>query len=116
MTIFNGKTFRKILSAVLVLSMTLSGMFLLSCAKYNADWIIGKTSSEIEDRYGTFDYIMSKSEKNSEGNYCTTTCAYLVKEERVGFLGTDPAEYYAIYFDEEGKAKRIYEKWYVPGG
>ena len=89
---------------------------LSSCSqKYDDKWILGKTSSEIEEKYGTFDYIYSDPDQ-IDGNYYNGGCAYLTKEEKVGYLGTDPAEYYMIYFDSEGKAYEIVKKWYVPGG
>lgn len=91
-------------------------MSLSSCAqKYDKEWILGKTSSEIEERYGPFDYC-GNTEYRSDGNYYNGGCAYRTKEERVGYFGTDPAEYYRVYFDSEGKAYEIKEKWFVPGG
>ncbi|MBQ9161716.1 MAG: hypothetical protein IJX74_00430 [Clostridia bacterium] len=67
------------------------------------------------EKYGNFDYT-SNPQNQINGNYFDCKCAYKTKEERVGFFGTDPAEYYAIYFDADGIAYKIDEKWYVPGG
>lgn len=86
-----------------------------SCSTYDNNFIIGKTSSEIEEKYGDFDYT-SNPQNLRDGNYFKCKCAYKTKEEKVGFLGTDPAEYYAIVFDEDGIAISVYEKWFVPGG
>ena len=73
--------------------------------KYNEKWIIGKTKAEIEERYGEFDL------KFDVGTY-----VYKVKESRRGFFGTDPEEFFAVFFDENGVAYKVKEKYYRPGG
>ena len=89
---------------------------LSSCSQmYDDEWILGKTSSEIEKKYGSFDYLYNNPDQ-IEGNYYNGGCAYLTKEERVGFLGAHPEEYYMIFFNPEGKAYKVVKKWYVPGG
>lgn len=103
-----------ILSLILALLMNL--FFLTSCTQYNTEWIIGKTSSEIEKRYGIFDQAPTSPEFQKDGNYISCRCGYTTKEEHVGFLGTDPTEYFVIYFDSEGKAYKVIEDWVVPGG
>ena len=93
----------------------------LSGCGYDEEWIIGKTSAEIQERYGTFyqvrvlpygDPIEVNEDticKNAEGYYLT-------KEERVGWLGTYPEEYFVIRFDENGIAIDCYEELGGKGG
>lgn len=108
---------KKPVCTVLLLLCILSLLCLTSCSRYDEDWIIGKTSSEIEEKYGTFDVRIGGDQmKNKEGNYVSTCCGYLTREKQVGYLGTSPEEYFMIYFDKEGKAYRIEHPWYVPGG
>ncbi len=63
---------------------------------YNDRWIIGKSASEIEEKYGEFEKHFS----NSSG--------YCVKPSRIDWWGdaTWP-EYYMIYFDENGIAYKV---------
>ncbi len=104
---------------VLVLLIVVVLLFLLSQIvaslrpDYDEGWIIGKTASEIEARYGSFDLPGSIAE---DGNYYNCGCAYRTKEARVGFFGTDPDEFFMIYFNGEGKAYDIKYPWFVPGG
>lgn len=100
---------RIILSTLILVFAT---VILSSCLgePYDTEWIIGKTEEEIVQRYGEFD-IRSP---NDDGSYYSG--GYLVKEEHVGYLGTDPAEYYLIYFDPNGYAYEVNDKYIVPGG
>ncbi len=104
---------RMCLVSVFLLMLVLP--LLTACSRYDEEWIIGKTSSEIEERYGSFDYIM-ENEQFPDGSESCRRCAYLIKKERVGFFGTDPTEYFLIVFDADGKAQSIESPWYVPGG
>ncbi len=107
------KTHKCIIASLIMLIMiSLSSCF----QKYDEQWILGKSSSEIEEKYGSFDYFYGNPDCRLDGNYYNGGCAYIVKEENVGFLGTSPSEYYMIYFSSDGKAYRIEEKWIVPGG
>ena len=107
------------LVALLCAAMVLLNLFsLCSCGgkyKYDKEWILGKTSSEIEERYGEFDRKPRQgSIYEKDGNYYNAQAGYLLKEERVGYLGTDPAEYYMIWFDEYGQAVGVDEEWSDP--
>ena len=84
-------------AALLVIALCLS-----SCAKYSEDDIIGLTSSEIIEKYGDFD--RKRGTPDEDGLYRDCACGYLISEEKVGFLGTTPPEYFMIYFDENGVA------------
>lgn len=101
---------------ILILVLLMSLFFCTSCTQYDTEWIIGKTSSEIEKRYGIFDNAPTSPEFQKDGNYINSRCGYIAKEEYVGFFGTYPNEYFVIYFDSEGKAYKIIEDWVVPGG
>lgn len=87
---------------------------LVGCStKYSADDFIGKSSAQIEAEFGIFDCCeMPVSE---DGLYRSTACGYTIKEQRVGFLGTDPEVLFFITFDEYGIAVACY-KGYRPGG
>ena len=109
----------KITFRISVLLILLSFIIVTCCScvdeKYDKKWIIGKTSSEIEERYGKFDILLN-DEKDENGNYINEGCGYLTKKARTGFLGTDPDEFLIIYFDENGVAYKIKENFPRPGG
>ena len=80
---------------------------------YNAEYYIGKTSSQIEEEYGAFDCCGRPS--SEDGVYRNTACGYTIQEPKRGFLGTDPEWLVFICFDENGVAYDTYEG-YRPGG
>lgn len=92
---------------LLLLSLLL---LLCSCNKnpYDTEWIIGKTSAEIEERYGAF--YQCSMPVSEDGLYRNCRCSLVIKERRVEFLGTDPAEVLAISFDENGIAYKTFEE------
>lgn len=85
-----------------------------SSKNYNKEWMIGKTSSEIEIKYGEFDICLNEEKIGS--NYCNTGCGYLTKKQENGVFGTKSDEFIMIYFDENGKAYKIVEDYPRPGG
>ena len=97
------KRFISIFILCVLLSTVLSG-----CG-YDEEWIIGKTSVEIQEQYGTFYRVELLPDSRYEGYY-------LIKEERVGYLGTYPEEYFVIRFDENGIAVDCYEELGGKGG
>lgn len=94
---------------LIALSLLLTILF-ISCAgkQYDEKWIIGKTYSEILDKYGEFD-IYSYPERIIDGMCYNAGCGYLTKEGQPGFLGTPPDEFYMIYFDSNGLAYEVEE-------
>ena len=109
------KRFISIFILCVLLSTVLSG-----CG-YDEEWIIGKTSVEIQEQYGTFyrvellpggPYVQA----DADVFYKNADCYYLIKEERVGYLGTYPEEYFVIRFDENGIAVDCYEELGGKGG
>lgn len=78
---------------------------------YDPEDFIGLTSAEIVESYGEFDVRKAYSGKNNL--YYKGACGYIVAEAQVGFLGTEPPEYFMIYFDENGIA---YKCAYETGG
>ena len=70
--------------------------------RYSDHWIIGKTAPEVIERYGSFDLL--ESSLTAKGEYRNIKVSYIIKPERVGYLGTYPAEYYSIHFDWRGVA------------
>jgi len=77
---------------------------------YDEKDFIGLTSKQIEDKYGTFDHEHALPD---DGGFRSTFCGYIVREKQVGYLGTEPPEYFLIYFDENGIA---YKCTYELGG
>ncbi|MBQ8189903.1 MAG: hypothetical protein IJZ44_09010 [Lachnospiraceae bacterium] len=74
--------------------------------RYNDHWILGKTAPEVIERYGPFDLL--ESPLTAKGEYLNIKVSYLIEPERVGYLGTYPAEYYSIHFDWRGIADNCF--------
>ena len=77
-------------------------LWLLARPKYDIFWINGKTSSEIETRYGAFSQCGMPPDR--DGLYRNCRCSLLIRDEQVGFFGKIPAKVLAITFDERGFA------------
>lgn len=112
---------RKILkSSILFLLTILLTVSLFSCSsnlvagKYDKDWMLGKTSSEIENRYGKFDLLKSRYSINEKGDYIKCGCGYITK--KVGKNASKDDEFFMIYFDENGVAYEFKENYPRPGG
>lgn len=93
----------------------------LSGCGYDEEWIIGKTSVEIQEQYGTFYRVELLPDSryvqaDADVFYKNADCYYLIEEERVGWLGTYPEEYFVIRFDENGIAVDCYEELGGKGG
>jgi len=89
---------KKLFLLCILLIFVLSG-----CGKkFNSDDYIGKTSTEIIEEYGEFDYVLG--DKETDGLYKSTKCGYIYREKKVGFLGTSEEEFFFIHFDEKGIA------------
>ena len=67
--------------------------------------IIGKDSSEIQDKYGQFDCVQMPHD--TDGLYKNTTCSYFITDKHVSFLGTTPPYMFSIRFDASGIAYEI---------
>ena len=87
---------------------TLLCLALVSCSsRYHKKDVLGKTSAEIINLYGPFDFMtMDTSE---DGLYRSCRCGYTIKEARAGFFGTSDEEMFFIVFDEDGIAVGIFE-------
>ena len=83
-----------------------------SDSRYDVDWIIGKTSAEVIDKYGEFDCTYMPA--GEDGLY-RSKCGYTVKDPQRGFLGTSSEVLLFISFDENGIAVDC-EKGSRPGG
>ena len=97
-----------------LLSITLCLVALAGCSdsRYDVDWIIGKTSAEVINKYGEFDCTHMPA--GEDGLY-RSKCGYTIKEPRRGFLGTSAEVLFFISFDENGVAVEC-EEGYRPGG
>ena len=82
---------------------------------YKEKHIIGRTSSEIVELYGEFDWFFGSDLRVDEnGNYCSGACGYKIGEMNREVYPSPM--YYMIWFDDEGKAYEIDDIWYIPGG
>lgn len=70
------------------------------------DNVIGKTSIEVQERYGKFDN--SYTSPDADGEYRQTVCSYIVIRKRVGLLGTEPPYLVSISFDANGIADDVF--------
>ena len=91
---------KKIIAFTLIMVLVMS---FTSCTKpkYSEEDFIGLTSKEVIDKYGEFD-ISDGYPPDDDGVYRNACGGYIVKEEKVGYLGTTPPDYFVIYFDSEG--------------
>lgn len=82
--------------------------------EYDPDWIIGKTSKEVVERYGQFDNTTMLP--HEDGLYYSSICSYIIVEARVRFLGTTPPQLFSIGFNSKGIAHRCFEETGGKGG
>ena len=90
-------------------------LFACGCSKYSESDFIGKTAAQIQEQYGAFD-LPGASFISTDSSYWGYGYGYLTKESQVGFLGTTPAEYYFIIFDENNIAVDCYSGYHCNGG
>lgn len=102
---------RRLTAALLTLCV---GIMLSGCSeKYDEDDYIGKTSQEIIEQFGEFDYAPETPDGN--GIYKNCRCGYTIKEAEPGFLERSEEVLLFISFDESGVAQSCSEG-YRPGG
>ena len=105
----------KRLKVLLCIAVMIAVLVAAGCAIYKAirpydpDDFVGLTHEKIVEQYGEFDVVRSYHAQT--GGY--GACGYTVEPKRVGFLGTEPPEYFMVYFDENGIA---YKCAYETGG
>ena len=103
---------KRIVGVLLSITLCIAALAGCSDSRYDIDWIIGKTSAEVIDKYGEFDCTYMPV--GEDGLY-RSKCGYTVKKPRRGFLGTSPEVLLFISFDENGIAIDC-EEGYRPGG
>ena len=103
---------KRIVGVLISITLCLAALAGCSDNRYDVDWIIGKTSAEVIDKYGEFDCTYMPAEE--DGLY-RSKCGYTVKKPRRGFLGTSSEVLLLISFDENGIAVDC-EEGYRPGG
>ena len=86
---------------------------------YEDEFIIGRNSKEIQEKYGAFD--RAEITINEDGLYCDGWCWYLTAEgyDEIGifmFIAPVYNEYYAIHFDENGIADITEQRAHHKGG
>ena len=107
-----AKRFISIFILCVLLSTVLSGC---SGHSYDTDWIIGKTSAEIEEKYGAFESTFS-NEPSEEGLYKNAQCGYYYLDH-IDLFGNDSNEMiFVIRFNEDGVAESCYERYRYIGG
>ena len=93
---------KKIICAVLLFTLLLT---LCACKEdtgiYDPNWIIGKTSLEVEERYGEF--YQPSILRSSDGLFRNTACHYLLRERPMFFCDVE-ITLFSIYFNENGIA------------
>lgn len=93
---------KKIICSVLLISLLLT---LCACKEdtgiYDPDWIIGKTSLEVEERYGEF--YQKGATRSPDGLFRNTHCHYFLRE-RPMFFDDVEITLFSIGFDENGVA------------
>ena len=94
----------------MVLLVAFSGCELI----YREKNFIGRSSKEIREKYGKFDYWTSLQE--APGLWRNCVCGYMIHDKHVGYLGTVPPKYFMIYFNEDGIAYKCQIESYYPGG
>ena len=78
--------------------------------EYDPDWIIGKTSAQIIEKYGEFDRAQG-SPSQSDGLYRNCVCSYIIVPPRPAILDIgNPEVYFSIRFNEQGAADGCYEE------
>ena len=90
-------------------------LFASGCSKYSKSNFIGKTAAQIQEQYGAFD-LPGASFVSIDSTYWGYGYGYIAKEPQVGFLGTTPAEYFFIVFDENSIAVDCYTGCHCNGG
>ena len=112
MKINNGKI--KVIVAVIALTVAVVTACLIwhyfypTYYKYNDRFIIGNDISSIVEKYGEFDKVFYSEREETKGKIAKA--GYLIREEKLSFGGTDPAEYYMIYFNFDGEALSV-KRW-----
>ena len=82
--------------------------------KYDVDWMMGKTSAEIIERYGEFNCcLMPPCE---DGLYRNCRCGYTIRERTHGFMDAIEEKILFIHFDGNGVAHSYDWDGYRPGG
>lgn len=98
---------RKLLYIAAIFFLITCGIVFSACTYYGFDkeWIIGKTSLEVEEKYGEFD---KRFDGQSSGSIQHGSGGYLIKEGYKDYaLGAEyqvPPTYFLIRFDENGYA------------
>lgn len=100
-----------VVSVAILLAVLLIAGIVCLCVQVRCvnriSWILGKTSAEVAQRYGTF----------YEGSWPSTgECSFLVREQKSGFLNYSEELLFTIWFDANGVARKCYIEWGPEGG
>ena len=103
---------KRVLLLTVIISLCVTILSGCSDSKYDTEWIIGRSSTEVIEKYGEFDCTHMPA--GEDGLY-RSKCGYTIKEPQKGFFGTSPEVLFYISFDENGIAVAC-EEGYRPGG
>lgn len=96
-----------ILLLLVVFSLSLFIWFYISNRvywKYDDAWMLGRTRSQIEERYGKFDQSILDSSKE----------VYIIKDNWLEFIDDGEEGYFVMAFNKSGDCIRVYK--YIPPG
>ncbi len=90
--------------ALVCLLVLCVAVLLSACTQhpYDEEWVIGKTSAEIEEKYGKFD--RREWDYREDGLLYGTDAGYILKESRVFWFGKTMEELFVVRFNQEGIA------------
>lgn len=96
--------FRTLLFIILILCAVLISFSACTHHSFNAEWIIGKTSAEIEARYGSFDRLGNECQE--DGLLYSANAGYVIIESRTTWHGKTTETLFVVHFNEYGIADR----------
>ncbi len=101
-TVKNRKVAVKSVVVAVVSAVLISGGVLFNCShsvspRYNDRWIVGKTLTEVQARYGEFDVVYGQ------------TAGYYTYTDNGPVMPDHLPHYYYMDFDENGVVTKIYD-------
>lgn len=103
--------------SVLIILLVILSISFTSCLSlrlnkkyaYDADWMIGKTSFQIQEKFGQFNY--TSADRNEDGLYYNCECGYYTfRGEGIFYNGVIWQKYLILHFNEDGIVYKISEK------
>jgi len=89
----------RVLFLILVLSLIFSAC---SDYKYDDEWIVGKSSAQIEEKYGSFD--RRAVAYDADGLLRNCRAGYVIEPSRKTWHGKTTEQLFCVHFDADGIA------------